>query len=419
MNELTKIRDSLSERLEEHDNNRRDIQDQLKTICNDFRAQINDLEERINCRLEEAFQKEDDRLQHALMNIQNTMNPEETDKESAAKVIQSARAELLVRQTFSLKKQEPTETDNFNISALYDLEIKKDIVTEWLELTKPKKLEFGKICSGKVFLNFNFLSDREEAIISENNLESAIESQVSLTERGGSSREYKLDRVSKDSNEYSFLTLPLNTNASYDTKVRVSCCDKESEWSEPVTFSTKGFVEYFAWNDCPDNVYDCDKYIVNTENPRIATQTDIGCCTIIGNAFLTSNTVTTWSIKILSSERNDANGIYVGVAPFDIDQSEDGNCDTCGWYFYCYFSTLYSGFPHGYRGRVFGERKKIGQYVHTGDSVGIVMDTIDGNISFSINGKSLGVGFEGIPLDKPLVPCVILRNKGDSIEFVI
>lgn len=419
MHNFTKFKEALSERLEEHDNNRRDVQEQLKTICNGLRAQINDLEERINCRLEEAFQGEDDRLQSALISVQNAMSPEETDKELATKVIRDARAELLVKQTFALKKQEPTDTDALDLSALYDLEIKREIVQEWLELTKPNNLAITKICAGKVFFNFDFLSDREEAIISENGLESSIEPQVSLIERGGMHKEYTLDRVPSDLHLYSFLTLPLDTNASYDTKVRVTCCKKESEWSEPVTFITKGFSEYFTWNDCPDSVYDCDRYIVNTGNPRIATQTDIGCCTVIGNAFLPSGTATSWSIKVLRSERDDANGIFVGVAPFDIDQSNDGNCDTCGWYFYCYFSTLYSGFPHSYRGRVFGQRKRIGQYVHTGDSVGVVMDTVDGDISFSINGESLGVGFEGIPLDKPLVPCVILKNKGDSVEFVI
>ena len=45
------------------------------------------------------------------------------------------------------------------------------------------------------------------------------------------------------------------------------------------------------------------------------------------------------------------------------------------------------------------------------------MDTTNGELSFVVNGVNLGVAFKGIPLDKPLVPCVILGNDGDSVEL--
>ena len=57
--------------------------------------------------------------------------------------------------------------------------------------------------------------------------------------------------------------------------------------------------------------------------------------------------------------------------------------------------------------------------MHTGDSVGVVMDTAKGELSFVVNGVSLGVAYEGIPLDKPLVPCVILDYKGDFVELIV
>ena len=47
------------------------------------------------------------------------------------------------------------------------------------------------------------------------------------------------------------------------------------------------------------------------------------------------------------------------------------------------------------------------------------MDTTKGELSFVVDGVNLGVACEGIPLDKPLVPCVILGLKGDSVELVI
>ena len=48
-----------------------------------------------------------------------------------------------------------------------------------------------------------------------------------------------------------------------------------------------------------------------------------------------------------------------------------------------------------------------------------MMDTRKGELSFVLNGVNLGVAYEGIPLDKPLVPCVLFYFKGDSVELVI
>ena len=53
--------------------------------------------------------------------------------------------------------------------------------------------------------------------------------------------------------------------------------------------------------------------------------------------------------------------------------------------------------------------------MHTGDSVGVVMDKAKGELSFVVNGVNRGVAY-GIPLSKPLVPCVTLYNKGDFIK---
>ena len=128
--------------------------------------------------------------------------------------------------------------------------------------------------------------------------------------------------------------------------------------------------------------------------------------------------MTSWSIKILNSKSNDGRGICIGVAPSDIDQNQD-NSAKGWWYFGCYSSSLWSGTPHNYERKEYGPRKGYGKYVHTGDSVGVVMDTVKGELSFVLDGVNLGVAYEGIPLDKPLVPCVILGYEGDSVELII
>ena len=91
----------------------------------------------------------------------------------------------------------------------------------------------------------------------------------------------------------------------------------------------------------------------------------------------------------------------------------------CGWYIYCYSSTLRYGPPHDYKWKEYGARKENGNYLHIEDSVGVVMDTAKGELSFVVKGVNVGVAYEGIPLDKPLVLCVTLANNGDSVGIMI
>ena len=128
--------------------------------------------------------------------------------------------------------------------------------------------------------------------------------------------------------------------------------------------------------------------------------------------------MTSWNIKILKSRKNDGDGIFIGIAPPDIDQ-KDYNLNKCGWYFSCYSSTLCSGPPHNYRNKEYGPRKARGEYAHIGDCISVVMGTAKGKLSFVVDGMNLGVAYEGIPLDKPLVPCVILFSIEASIELII
>ena len=47
------------------------------------------------------------------------------------------------------------------------------------------------------------------------------------------------------------------------------------------------------------------------------------------------------------------------------------------------------------------------------------MDITKGELSFVVDGVNLGVAFDGIPLDKPLVPCVLFYWREDSVELII
>ena len=206
-------------------------------------------------------------------------------------------------------------------------------------------------------------------------------------------------------------------------RVRAVRGNSVSEWSDVAKGKTLKAPEFSkcVWKECSDDASEKMKYSVDEKNPRIATKIghDNYFCTIIGNTHLPLNKVTSWSIKILKSWNNDGGCIFIGVTPSDIDQNENNNYYKCGWYFDCHCSALWSGLPHNYKWKEYGPRKEDGEYVHRGDSVCVVMDTAKGELSFVLNGVNLGVAFDGIPLDKPLVPCAILGHKEDSVKLVI
>ena len=217
--------------------------------------------------------------------------------------------------------------------------------------------------------------------------------------------------------EYTLCELEPETEYQVRVRTLTSQYIKRCLVSDPITVKIGGAPSECAWKECPSHVEGRRKYSVDEKNPKIAKMDGSGFSTIIGSEDLPPNKVTSWSIKVLNSKDKDGGAIYIGVAPSDIDQNKD-NRNKCGWYFYCYQSTLYSGPPHNYTQKEYGPKKGGGKYVRTGDSVGVVMDTTKGELSFILNGVNLGVAYEGIPLDKPLVPCVILGWKDDYIELI-
>ena len=188
----------------------------------------------------------------------------------------------------------------------------------------------------------------------------------------------------------------------------------QSPWSEPILVPAE---VYFTWKRCPAYAEYERGYCLDPMDSNIATNIRGSNCALVGNATLLPGTVTRWSIKLKNSRNGTGLGIFIGVAPISIYHGDYG-IDS-GWYLNCYKSTLRSGPPHNYKNVTYGERKGNGNYICSGDSVGVAMNTSIGELSFVLNGVDLGVAYEGIPLDKPLVPCVILGYRGDSVEITL
>lgn len=220
--------------------------------------------------------------------------------------------------------------------------------------------------------------------------------------------------------EYSLCDLEPNTK--YRIRVRtISQSSNIHVWSNPITVQTRREVFGCVWKECPEYVNPRRKYSVNGENPRIATKVghDNWCSsTIIGCSTIPPNRISSWNIKIRKSMNNNGSGICIGVAPYDIDQNTE-NQKKCGWYYNCWNSTLFSGPPHNYNliGKSYGPKKWFGKNIGTRDIIGVVMNTVKGTLTYIIDNMNYGVAYEGIPLDRPLVPCVLLYNNGDTIEI--
>ncbi len=208
----------------------------------------------------------------------------------------------------------------------------------------------------------------------------------------------------------------LNPDTRYALRVRKRGVDDVSytDWSDEVVVKTSGC----SWGECPGDIDSNKEYVVYGNNSRKASfiggdDSHGSWATVIGSTPIPLDRTVSWGVDILLSKENDGGGIFIGVAPSDIDQNFGDNVFKCGWYFDCYTSALCSGPPHNYWYKGYGEKN----YVGTGECVGVEMDTTNGELSFVVNGENFGVAYEGIPLDKPLVPCVLLHFKGDSIEL--
>ena len=186
------------------------------------------------------------------------------------------------------------------------------------------------------------------------------------------------------------------------------------------------WAEQCAWKECPASVDYYKRYGVSGPDRRVATmlhvcQTTKDMCTVLGDTPLPKGAICEWAILVLRIRPGTGCCICVGVSPANVDQNAERNFEKHGWYFYCYDSNLSSGPPHRLWHAIYGPRKQIGTYVKTGDMVGVVFDTrnsVTGTLSFVLSGVNCGPAAEGIPLDVPLVPAVILFIADDSVQFV-
>ena len=112
-----------------------------------------------------------------------------------------------------------------------------------------------------------------------------------------------------------------------------------------------------------------------------------------------------WKIKII---KNSYNHIRIGIVPIDFDIYSTNY--SCGWCYYLWDSSLYSGPPLNYNG-------KKANLSNAKEEIIIVVNMIKGSLKFIIDKIDKGESYTNIPLDKSLVPIIFLYDNNDSVEL--
>ena len=470
---------ALRDRLENHNENRKSVQERFIEICNNMRKRIDSMEEKFNSELQSKFTSEDERLQYAIHLISKAGLLVEKDKAKGEKELADAlrkgRAELVVEQSYSIGINEKTgpgegeeeeeEGNNDGIRGLhpnrglgykrdyqyfppfavrgdrmeealgsaftdaYTLRTNVRILTERLSSKKLSPPSVVGVSSGRIQISVpGFLSKEEERVLSEHNLTKEIKQIVSCKkaydpdnvkeeeeeERHGGGGHYHLPypqpRVARKflheyepkkvengkKNVFEFEPSPFYAETKYLIKVGAKTKEGAWEWSDPTEFVSPELAKCCKWVSERHE-------IIDKENPMVLKSPGGG--NAFGSVPLPLNKITSWSIKFLNYTNNKSS-TCVGVAQYS-GYINTYRC-TGTWHLHCYDMVVNSSIS--YNCKEYGPRKRDGEYIHTGDSVGVVMDTTKGELSFILGGVNFGVAFSGIPLDKPLVPYVSLGS---------
>ena len=412
-NQIDLIVDQLKEHLDKIYDSMTAAQDKLVVLCTEKCNKAEEMKKRINEKLEPYFSQEDARIQKVVSHLRKKIGNSGSNPDELELLTSEAKVALVTNQKYFIAKEKACDS--------YDLVVTKEVSLKYIDFNQRKpqiQLRYSQE-KEKTFLSFTFLSDYERELLKPLGIKFNV--RVEMWKKGyneSNPKTYLRDYTLGDSKPLCFdgICAPSTT---YGLRIRIEYADSCTEWSDATEVTTPEFNACCIWKDCSDSVDAMMRYSVDPTNSRVATNIEGNyCCAITGNVIIPPNRVTSWNIRIVNSKRNDGNSILVGVAPSTINQSSWNNYEKCGWYLGCYAAVLWSGPPHNCRGDTeYGPRKRDGDYVHTGDTVGVVMDTRNRNLSFALNGTSYGVAFYGVPLDKPLVLCTLMYCGGDSVEL--
>ena len=436
--------ETISERLSTHDKSREEVQSRITDACKKLNQKILDAETRAYDELKDLYTAEDERLQRLLCEINTAISencggvdkgPDCTtpeNREVLEKLIAKANAELIIEQSYVFCTQDAVDSLDFTPMITFRTDTNVTLrPPSNIHATKKKEGEEGGSTEKGTLVTFEGLNEAEYDALKAKGLTEYVKYRLSLV---GANEQVAYEQVSsgKITNDpVQSISVgvcgQLRACSDYGVRVRGEYkkdqCERASDWrTSQDTIHVPNFEDVCGWKECPDSVNQNKKYVVSGPLGRVATKTgeDADYSTIIGNVALPAGKTTTWKIQVVNVKGNgSARSMYFGVAPWSIDQNEgSSNVYYRGWHFRCHDSVLYSGQPHKYLDKKYGPRRRGGEYVRKGDVVTISFDAVRGNLSFVIKGENFGNAYEGIPLDKPLVPSSLVFFENDSIKLL-
>lgn len=411
----------LADRLAAHDTNREEV---LMAVDAECRRLIEEIERRraeFTEALEKRYTAEDARLQKHLdearaAHYNKVRDPSAENTEKAGKALDAALAALAVKETYSVDLPE------------MKLRAKKVFVPPLPAPNDGDRHEVVVACEkgfragGVLDLDLKIpFTPQEKDALAASEVYSSIKYRVVISSEDGA---VEIDQqLLGEAEARSFVPNFLVPETSYLLKVRAEYESSwHSEWSKPVPVRTPRMAELFSWRKCVEGPVSYKRmYSVSPGSPCVATKVHrYGDTTLVGNIVLPASGSAAWNVKLCATgHKSLADGVYVGVAPYDIDQNEDDNDRKCGWYIRCFDMALFSGPPHYYKEKKHSGGTGRGPHLDVGDEIKVFFDANPerlGTLSFKYKDTFDRPAYENIPIDKPLAPVVLLYWVGDSVE---
>ena len=164
----------LQEHLEKIRESMTTTQEKLVEICNERRKEGEELEKRVNGRLEEVFKAEVSRIQSVVKVVKENIDSEDHDEVKG--LARKAKLTLLKNQKYSL-------IENGSLGS-YDLKVEREVSMKFIDFEerKPTNLIPSFTKKGELSVSFTFFSEAEVDVLKD--VDSPFEVEVKMWEKG-------------------------------------------------------------------------------------------------------------------------------------------------------------------------------------------------------------------------------------------
>lgn len=389
----------------------------LSDVTSEFdklKREIDSICTRMQQQLKRAYTSESKRLTDMKEELDSELKERKMPDSELAEMIQRVKNDLKTKVSYEFKKPEVQQQTPFSE---YAVKVHMSVAPN---LWVPTDIQAVVLPDGDVKVTWSLEETQQKALLS-GRMNGIINFRAEFR-ASGSKTPYHSILTGECS-----CTLPRSlffSAAKYHVHVRMEHKTIFSDWSPLATFRIPDFTSGCSWKPCAKPIDTTRLYTLSGPNDELAAKVGDYChSTVVAKGSFSRNCVTSCVVRVVNSKDDNGSSMWIGVAPFSIDQNAgNANVEHCGWYLNCYAGYLSSGPPHCFNHKryadvVMGEKFKEGRFVKNKTKIKITFDSVKGSLEFGRNGKSLGVAFDGIPLDVPVVPVVLFYYKNDSVEI--